>query len=135
MSKLKKEYKCEEEPELRSFCKVWIVVNCICSSTETFVAWSSTSINYIYIYMKQNKKITNRLSDRWRIRHKAIAISNRDRKYAPFIWERNVFMYCKYSSIFLTQRARSRLIFWRESSGVDQGSVFVWVGLGYYLYL
>lgn len=37
----------EEEPELRSLSKVWMVVSCICSSTETFAAWSSTSIIFI----------------------------------------------------------------------------------------
>ena len=52
-------------PELRSISKVWMVVNCICSSTVIFAVWSSTSIFlfhlicYSQILIRCNLKYTH----------------------------------------------------------------------------
>jgi hypothetical protein len=71
-------------PESMSFSKVRMFVICICSSAEIFAAWSSASeivFNFgIQIDVKGVKRFVIR--------------------NVPFMWERNVFMYCKYSSIF-----------------------------------
>jgi hypothetical protein len=67
-----------------SFSKVRMFVICICSSAEIFAAWSSASeIGFnlgIQIDVKGLKRFVIRK--------------------VPFMWERKVFMYCKYSSIF-----------------------------------
>ena len=86
---------------------VRIVVKCMCSSTEIFETWSSTSKSSLIQNQSKSSTITQQKiipyvkTWIWRSR------------YVPLICKRSVFMYCKYSSIFDSPQSKK---LWFSSS-------------------